>query len=154
MSTSTNVSVPDQTEQGTVTVVETGRGRYAQHITAGHHVLAADEPHPIGDDTGPSPYDLLLAALGACTSMTIRMYAERKGWALEHVRVDLRHSRIHAQDCAECTTTAGFIDHIDRDITLRGELDTGQRDRLMQVAEQCPVHRTLHSEISVTTTQQ
>jgi putative redox protein len=154
MSTSTNVSVTDQTEQGTVTVAETGRGRYAQHITAGHHVLAADEPHPIGDDTGPSPYDLLLAALGACTSMTIRMYAERMGWALEHVRVDLRHCRIHAQDCAECTTTAGFIDHIDRDITLRGELDAGQRDRLMQVAEQCPVHRALRSEIDVTTTQQ
>ncbi|GAC1403254.1 MAG: OsmC family protein [Mycobacterium sp.] len=153
MTITTNKSLPEQTKQGTVTVAETGRGRYAQHITAGHHEFAADEPHPIGDDTGPSPYDLLLAALGACTSMTLRMYAERKGWALEHVRVDLRHRRIHAQDCAECTTTAGFIDHVDRDITLSGELDTGQRDRLIQIADQCPVHRTLHSEIHVPTTE-
>src|ERR1700744_589413 len=102
--------------EGVVTVTETGSGTYTQQITAGHHQLVADEPQPIGADAGPTPYDLLLAALGACTSMTVRMYANRKDWPLECVRVTLRHSRIHAEDCAECETTSGWVDHIDRDI--------------------------------------
>ena len=137
--------------EGTVTVAETGSGTYTQQITAGHHRLAADEPRPIGDDTGPSPYDLLLAALGACTSMTVRMYADRKGWPLERVRVTLRHSRIHAEDCANCETTKGWIDHIDRDLELAGDLDETQRRRLLQIAERCPVHQTLTSEVDITT---
>jgi len=108
--------------EGTVTVEETSAGGYTQQIAAGHHRLVADEPRPIGDDLGPTPYDLLLAGLGACTSMTVRMYANRKGWPLERIRVTLRHSRIHAKDCAECETSAAWIDHIDRDVELIGEV--------------------------------
>jgi putative redox protein len=137
--------------EGTVTVTETGTGTYTQQITAGHHRLVSDEPQPIGDDTGPTPYDLLLAALGACTSMTVRMYANRKGWPLERVRVTLRHSRIHAEDCADCETRDGWIDHIDRDVELIGDLDDTQRQRLLHIAERCPVHQTLTSEVDVAT---
>lgn len=137
--------------EGTVIVTETGSGTYTQEIAAGHHRLVADEPRPIGDDAGPSPYDLLLAGLGACTSMTVRMYASRKGWPLERVRVTLRHSRIHAKDCADCETSTGFIDHIDRDVELRGDLDDSQRQRLLHIAERCPVHQTLTSEVQVAT---
>jgi putative redox protein len=137
--------------EGTVTVTETGSGSYTQQITAGHHPLVADEPRPIGDDAGPTPYDLLLAGLGACTSMTVRMYADRKGWPLERIRVTLRHSRIHAEDCADCETTKGWIDHIDRDIELAGDLDDTQRQRLLQIAERCPVHQILTSEVQIVT---
>lgn len=137
--------------EGTVTVVEAGSGTYTQQITAGHHQLVADEPTPIGDDAGPTPYDLLLAALGACTSMTLRMYADRKGWPLERVRVTLRHSRIHAKDCADCETSVGFVDQIDRDIELTGDLDDAQLQRLLQLADRCPVHQTLTSEVHITT---
>ena len=137
--------------EGTVTVTEAGSGTYTQQITLGHHQLVADEPQPIGDDAGPTPYDLLLAALGSCTSMTVRMYADRKGWSLEGVRVTLRHSRIHAEDCATCETTKGWIDHIDRGIELAGELDESQRDRLLQIADRCPVHQTLTSEVDIAT---
>jgi putative redox protein len=144
----------DLASEGTVTVAETGTGTYTQQITAGHHELVADEPQPIGADAGPTPYDLLLAALGACTSMTVRMYANRKGWPLEHVRVTLRHSRIHAEDCAECETTRGWIDHIDRDIELAGNLDDTQRERLLHIANRCPVHQTLTSEVHISTSLQ
>jgi putative redox protein len=137
--------------EGTVTVTEAGSGTYTQQITAGDHRLVADEPKPIGDDAGPTPYDLLLAALGACTSMTVRMYADRKGWPLERVRVTLRHSRIHAQDCADCETTKGWIDHIDRDLEIAGDLDDTQRQRLLYIAGRCPVHQTLTSEVDITT---
>ena len=137
--------------EGTVTVTEAGSGTYTQQITLGHHQLVADEPRPIGDDAGPTPYDLLLAALGSCTSMTVRMYADRKGWPLEGVRVTLRHSRIHAEDCATCETTKGWIDHIDRHIELTGELDDSQRERLLQIADRCPVHQTLTSEVDIAT---
>lgn len=137
--------------EGTVTVTESGSGTYTQEITAGHHRLVADEPRPVGDDAGPTPYDLLLAALGACTSMTVRMYADRKGWPLEKVRVTLRHSRIHAKDCADCETTKGFVDQIDRDIEFTGDLDDTQLQRLLDIAERCPVHQTLTSEVHVTT---
>lgn len=137
--------------EGTVTVAETGTGTYTQRITARRHQLVADEPAPVGDDAGPTPYDLLLAALGACTSMTVRMYADRKGWPLEQVRVTLRHSRIHAKDCADCETTNGWVDQIDRRIELTGELDDSQRERLLLIAERCPVHQTLTSEVRVAT---
>jgi putative redox protein len=137
--------------EGTVTVTEAGTGTYTQQITAGQHRLVADEPRPIGDDAGPTPYDLLLAALGTCTSMTLRMYADRKGWPLERVRVTLRHSRIHAKDCADCETSVGFIEQIDRDIELTGDLDETQLERLRHMADRCPVHQTLTSEVHVTT---
>lgn len=137
--------------EGTVTVTETGPGTYTQQISAGLHRLVSDEPRPIGDDAGPTPYDLLLAGLGACTSMTVRMYADRKGWRLERVQVTLRHSRIHVRDCADCETSTGFIDHIDRDVELAGDLDDSQRQRLLQIAERCPVHQTLTSEVHIAT---
>ncbi|BBZ45716.1 OsmC family protein [Mycobacterium parmense] len=149
--TTPQTSSAEAPAEGTVTVTEAGTGTYAQQITAGPHRLAADEPRPIGDDTGPTPYDLLLAALGACTSMTLRMYADRKGWPLERVRVTLRHTRIHAKDCAECETRSGWIDHIDRDIELAGRLDEMQRQRLLLIADRCPVHQTLTSEVRVAT---
>jgi putative redox protein len=135
--------------QATVTVI--GTGAYTQQITAGRHRLFADEPEPIGGDAGPTPYDLLLAALGSCTSITLRMYADRKGWPLERVRVTLQHSRIHAQDCADCVTIKGWIDHIDRSIELTGDLNDAQRERLMHIADLCPVHQTLTSKVHITT---
>lgn len=137
--------------EGQVVVAESGAGPFGQEILAGRHVLAADEPEPIGADTGPSPYDLLLAGLGACTSMTVRMYAQRKQWPLEQVTVSLRHSRIHAEDCAECETGTGKLDRIDRVIRLDGGLDRDQRLRLLEIADKCPVHRTLRSEIVIDT---
>jgi putative redox protein len=137
--------------EGTVIVTDSGAGGYPQQIAAGHHRLVADEPRPIGDDAGPTPYDLLLGALGACTSMTVRMYAERKRWPLERVRVTLQHSRIHARDCAECETSNGWIDHIDRRIEVTGDLDETQRQRLLHIAERCPVHQTLTSEVRIVT---
>ena len=102
-----------------------------------------------GLDSGPGPYDLLLAALGACTSMTVRLYADRKQWSLKRVMVRLKHGRIYATDCADCETKEGMIDHIDRTITFEGELDAEQRQRLMEIADKCPVHRTLTSEVII-----
>jgi putative redox protein len=135
--------------EGMVIVTETGQGTYTQQIAAGRHRLMSDEPRPIGDDAGPTPYDLLLAGLGSCTSMTVRMYADRKGWPLERVRVTLRHTRIHARDCADCETSIGFVDHIDREVELTCDLDDSQRQRLMHIAERCPVHQTLTSEVHI-----
>jgi putative redox protein len=150
MTTSQSDQDPTPSE-GTVTVTETGTGTYTQQITARQHLLIADEPEPIGDDAGPTPYDLLLAALGSCTSMTLRMYADRKGWPLERVRVTLRHSHIHAKDCSDCETSIGFVDQIDRDIELTGDLDDTQRQRLLYMADRCPVHQTLKSEVHIST---
>jgi putative redox protein len=123
----------------------------SQEIVAGNHTWRADEPLPIGTDTGPSPYELLLASLGACTSMTLRLYAQRKGMDLQSVTVRLQHFRIHADDCQECETKQGFLDRIDREIELTGNLDEAQRQRLLEIAERCPIHRTLTSEINVRT---
>ncbi|QIX51957.1 bifunctional alpha/beta hydrolase/OsmC family protein [Rhodococcus sp. DMU1] len=137
--------------EGVVEVTGNGATRFGQRITLGRHLITADEPTPVGDDTGPSPYDLLLASLGACTSMTLRMYADRKQWPLENVTVSLRHSRIHAADCEDCETRTGRLDKIERVIHLAGVLDEQQRQRLLDIADRCPVHRTLHSEIVVDT---
>jgi putative redox protein len=138
--------------EGTVVVTATSAGGFTRQISAGHHQLVADEPPPVGDDLGPTPYDLVLAGLGACKSMTVRMYADRKRWPLEAIRVTLRHSRIHAKDCADCETTNDYIDQIDCDVELTGDLDDAQRQRLLYIAERCPVHQTLTSEIRITTT--
>lgn len=125
---------------------------FAQEVVVGPHRLVADEPTAVGGiDTGPGPYDLLLAALGSCTSMTIAMYARRKQWALESVQVKLRHSKIHAADCEDCETKAGMLDRIERDVELVGLLDDEQRARLLEIANKCPVHRTLASEVSIRT---
>lgn len=138
--------------RGTVLVRETGEGKFAQEVIAGAHVLRADEPESFGgNDSGPGPYDLVLAGLGACTSMTVRMYAARKEWPLSHVRVDLRHAKIHAKDCLDCETRDGKLDHIARTLTLEGDLDAAQREKLLEIADKCPVHRTLTSEVKIET---
>jgi putative redox protein len=135
-----------------VIVEETGGGRLQQRISAGRHRLQADEPVAAGGlDSGPDPYGLLLAALGACTSMTLRLYAERKKLPLEHISVHLRHSKVHAADCADCETKEGRVDAIERQISLRGAVDDAQRTRLLQIADMCPVHRTLTSEVRIRT---
>jgi putative redox protein len=141
-----------KSEEGVVTVRETGAGMFQQEIMSGPHRFLADEPVKVGGfDSGPGPYDLLLAGLGACTSMTLRLYAERKQLDLDRVTVRLTHNKIHAQDCAECETKTGTIDRIDRKITLEGELSAEERKRLMEIADKCPVHRTLESEIDIRT---
>jgi putative redox protein len=137
---------------GIVTVRETREGRLQQEIRVGTHRLIADEPVAAGGgDTGPNPYDLLLASLGACTAMTLRLYAERKALPLEEVTVRLQHAKIHAADCEYCETKEGKIDRIERSIRLEGSLDPAQRARLMEIADKCPVHRTLTSEIDIRT---
>jgi putative redox protein len=137
---------------GIVIVRETRRGTFQQEIISGAHHLLADEPKNVGGlDSGPGPYDLLLAALGACTSMTLRLYADQRKLPLTRVEVRLRHDRIYAADCAECETREGLIDHIERVITLEGDLDAAQRAKLMEIADKCPVHRTLTSEVRIRT---
>jgi putative redox protein len=136
-----------------VRVVEAGQGKFAQDVYMGRHRLRADEPVTVGGaDAGPNPYDLLLAALGTCTAMTVRMYADLKKLPLARVSVDLKHDKVHAQDCEECETREGKIDRIDRVVTLEGELDETQRAKLLEIANKCPVHRTLHSEVWIPTT--
>jgi uncharacterized OsmC-like protein/esterase/lipase len=138
-----------------VVVSETRRGRFEQDVSIGRHRLLADEPVSAGGlDSGPNPYDLLLAGLGACTSMTLRLYAERKSLPLDRVSVWLSHSKVHAADCESCETKEGMIDRIERAITLEGELDDDQRARLLEIADKCPVHRTLTSEIEIRTREQ
>ena len=133
-------------------VVRGSAAGFAQEIHAGPHRLHADEPVSAGGtDTGPSPYDFLLAALGACTSMTVAMYARRKAWPLEEVTVHLRHSKMHAADCAECETREGMLDQIERDIHFAGVLTAEQRSKLVEIANKCPVHRTLTSEVDIKT---
>ncbi|MGA2053870.1 MAG: bifunctional alpha/beta hydrolase/OsmC family protein [Bradyrhizobium sp.] len=133
-----------------VVVRETRNGKFQQTVTVGPHRLLADEPVAAGgDDSGLGPYDFLLAALGACTSMTMRLYADRKSLPLERTTVTLKHSKIHAEDCAECETEAGMLDQIERVIGMEGALSSEQRQRLMEIADKCPVHRTLTSEVRI-----
>ena len=134
-------------------VVRTGGTGFRTEVLANGHPLIADEPISVGgSNTGPSPYELLAASLGACTSMTLRMYADRKNWPLEAVEVRLEHEKIHCVDCADVARGQPKIDHISRELVLEGPLDDAQRKRLVEIADRCPVHRTLHSEIEVTTT--
>ncbi|MBT3551307.1 MAG: OsmC family protein [Rhodospirillaceae bacterium] len=151
LGTSEETTAAPEGEVGAVTVQESGEGKFTQVISAGgKHVLRADEPADYGGlDTGPTPYDLLLSGLGACTTMTIRMYADRKKIPLERASVTLRHDKIHGRDCAECETKDGKIDRITREIHLEGELSEEQRQSLLAIAEKCPVHRTLHAEVRV-----
>lgn len=147
-------SIPESVDAGVVVVSGSAAG-FAQEIRAGSHRLTADEPAAAGGtDTGPGPYDFLLIALGTCTSMTVGMYARRKGWPLEGVTVWLRHSKIYASDCADCAdceTKEGMLDRIERDIQFFGPLTPEQRSRLLEIANKCPVHRTLTSEINIRT---
>jgi putative redox protein len=127
-------------------------GTFAQQIAAGRHRLNADESNRVGGtDTGPSPYVFLLAALGSCTSMTVGMYARKKNWPLERVTVWLRHSKIYAADCSECETREGMLDRIERDVRFEGPLSAEQQSRLLEIADKCPVHLTLTSEINIRT---
>ena len=139
------------TDTPTVTV----RGKadaLAQEIVVGRHRLSADEPTSLGGtDTGPNPYDLLLAALGSCKSITITMYARRKKWPLESVTVRLRHEKVHANDCESCESKDVLLDRIECDLEFSGSLTTEQRTRLLEIANRCPVHRTLTSEIDIRT---
>lgn len=133
-----------------VAVIVHSLGNLRQEIDAGAHTFYADEPADAGgDDAGPNPYELLLGALGACTSMTLLMYARRKGWPLEDVEVRLSHRRDYARDCAGCEQPSALLDLIERRITLKGDLDQAQRLRLLEIAEKCPVHRTLTGTIRV-----
>ena len=135
-----------------VVVRETRESKFQQTVTVGPHHMTADEPVAAGgEDTGPGPYDFVLAGLGACTSMTMRMYADRKSLPLDRVTVTLKHGKIHASDCEECETREGMLDQIERDIAIEGNLDAEQRKRLMEIADKCPVHRTLTSEIRIVT---
>ncbi len=138
---------------GEVVVADAGEGKFVQIVRIGRHELRADEPAsvPGGLDAGPSPYDYLLAALGACTSMTLRLYAERKQLPLERVVVHLKREKIHASDCADCETREGMLDQIERTLELAGALDAAQRQRLLEIADKCPVHRTLTSEVKIRT---
>ena len=130
----------------------TGDNHFAQRVVAGNHTFAADEPPGVGDDTGPNPYDLLLAALGSCTSMTLRMYADRKGMPLEHVSVHLRHDRIHADDCLDERGNPCRVDRITRVISVEGDqLTEDDRASLLRIADRCPVHRTLEGDLRIVT---
>jgi uncharacterized OsmC-like protein/fermentation-respiration switch protein FrsA (DUF1100 family) len=135
-----------------VVVRETRNSKFQQTVSIGPHQMLADEPIAAGgEDSGPGPYDFVLAGLGACTSMTMRMYADRKSLPLQRVTVTLKHSKIHAEDCAECETRAGMLDQIERVIAIEGALDAEQRQKLLEIADKCPVHRTLTSEIRIVT---
>ena len=141
----------EQHAEGVVIVRGDANG-FVQEVIAGEHRVASDEPVSAGGtDSGPTPYDLLLAALGSCTSMTIAMYARRKNWPLERVSVRLRHSRVHAEDCAVCDESEAKLTVIERDIDLVGALDDDKRARLLEIANRCPVHRTLTSKIDIRT---
>lgn len=139
--------------EGEVIVAEAGTGQFTQDIRVGPHALITDEPPGVGgDNRGPTPYDYVLAGLGACTSMTMRMYANRKRLPLDKVSVTLKHSKIHAEDCADCETKEGKVDEITREITILGDdLSPEQRDKLLEMADKCPVHRTLENEVKVRT---
>ena len=142
----------DEILEAGVVLVRGNAAGFAQEIRTGRHRFLADEP--VGDggtDTGPGPYDLILGALGACTSMTIALYARRKRWSLDEVVVRLRHARVHAEDCADCETKEGMLTVIECEISLIGKLSQDQRSQLMNIAERCPVHRTLTSEIKIRT---
>ena len=123
---------------------------FTQKVQVGSHQLMTDEPVSYGGmDSGPSPYDLILAALGSCTSMTIGLYARKRSWPVDKITVSLWHSKIHAKDCDDCETKEGRIDRIEMEIHLDGSLTDEQRAKLMEVAEKCPVHQTLTHEINI-----
>jgi putative redox protein len=139
-------------EPGAVTVTGRAVDGFLSPVNANGHELLADEPEAHGgSDQGPTPYDFLAAALGSCTVMTLNMYARRKDWPLEKVEVSLTHDRIHAKDCEDCESGDGQVHVLNREIRIEGNLDEAQRQRLLEIADRCPVHRTLVGEIKVRT---
>lgn len=134
-------------------IAKIGKEKYGTTLTTGKHEIIADEPVPIGQDKGPTPYDLLLMALGSCVAMTLRMYADRKKWDLKEVQVVLNQNRMHAKDCDDCESKEGMVHTIEKEIRLIGNLDDAQRARLIEISDRCPVNKTLLSEIKITTTE-
>lgn len=133
-------------------VVKGGPSGFRQVVSVGPHQLLADEPKAAGsNDEGPDPYEFLLAALGTCTNMTLRAYADRKGWPLQDVRTTLSHVKSYEDECEHCEKPAAMVDRIERRIMLSGDLSAEQRERLLQIANRCPVHRTLSSKIEIFT---
>jgi putative redox protein len=133
-------------------IAVTGKDGFRTEIMTNGHSFIADEPVEVGGtNAGPSPYDYLFAALGSCASMTVRMYADHKKWPLESVTVRLKHQKVHARDCAECERKEGKVDYVEREIELYGPLDNDQRERLLEIAGKCPVHKTLRSGVVVNT---
>jgi len=135
----------------TQVIAKIDRTKYKTVIQTPKHQLIADEPEPLGKDVGPGPYDLLLAALGACVTMTVRMYADRKGWDLEEIKVNLAQSRVYAEDCEDCESQDGYVHVIEKKVEFVGELTEEQRQRLLIIADKCPVHKTLTNEIKIHT---
>ncbi len=133
-------------------VVRLDGAGFRTEMLANGFPLIADEPVAVGGtNAGPTPYDYVVAGLGACTAMTLRMYADRKGWPLEAVEVRLNHEKIHAKDCEDCEQKVGKIDQIERELVLSGPLDEAQRQRIKEIANRCPVHRTLEGEVKILT---
>jgi putative redox protein len=144
-------SEKNEIDPGEVTA-RIGKAGFLTEIQTGRHHILADEPESVGGTgEGPTPYDLVVSGLGACTAMTLRMYADRKGWSLDEVSVRLRHSKVHARDCERCERSDGMIDRIERDLSLKGALDHKQQLRLLEISDRCPVHRTLQSMVDIET---
>lgn len=135
----------------TQVIAKIDQSKYKTTLTNGRHEILADEPAPYGTDLGPSPYDYLLMALGSCVAMTLRMYADRKKWNLQNVEVHLSQERIYAKDCEKCESEDGYVHHIVKKVKLIGNLDEAQRARLLEIADKCPVNKTLLNEIKITT---
>lgn len=143
---------PLQSEAQTVVSIKDKTNKFLTQIQTGRHTLLADEPEDVGgEDLGPSPYHLLTAALGACTAMTMRMYADRKGWEVDEIKVHLNHEKKHSDDCSDCEKPTSKIDHFERIIEIDSQLDETQRQRLLEIANKCPVHRTLEGDVKVET---
>jgi len=132
-------------------IAKIGRDKYRTVLTNGTHQVIGDEPTPYGTDEGPDPYSFLLMSLGGCVAMTIRMYADRKKWDLENVEVQLSQERVYQKDCEECESKDGYVHHIEKKVKLTGNLDEKQRARLMEIADRCPVNKTLLNEIKIKT---
>ncbi len=133
-------------------VVSIGRDHYQTHVRIARHEITADEPASVGGtDTGPNPYQLLLASIGTCKAITLRMYADRKGWDLDQVAIAMRYERRHGEDCAHCDDSPAMIEHIDAELQLLGDLTATQRERLAEIADRCPVHRTLTGNLRIQT---
>ena len=131
--------------------VTTGTDKYKTEITTSTHQLLADEPKPYGEDLGPNPYEFLLMAVGSCVGMTLKMYADRKGWDLQEVEIELDQERKHARDCEDCESEDGYIHFIRKKLRFKGNLDEQQIARLLEISNRCPVQKTLLNEIKIET---